>query len=85
MIIPNKELREKVEKSIDSIGMHNPNIFSVAAIEAAYNECDEWLIGVRDYIDENEKFVRVYFKENMNDFIVMPREGTYLLWIDYRL
>ncbi len=84
MIIPNKELREKVEKSINSIGMHNPNIFSVAAIEAAYNECDEWLIGVRDYIDDNEKFVRDYFKENMNDFIVMPREGTYLLWIDYK-
>ena len=58
MIIPNEELRDKVKKSIDRIGMHNPNIFSVVAVEAAYNHCDDWLMSVKDYVNENEKFVR---------------------------
>ena len=38
--------------------MHNPNIFSVLAVEAAYNHCDDWLRAVNDYVNENEKFVR---------------------------
>jgi len=83
MVIPNEKIRDKVKESIDRIGMHNPNIFSAVAVEAAYNHCDEWLIAVKEYINENEKFVRDYLKENMNDFVVMPREATYLLWIDY--
>jgi cystathionine beta-lyase len=83
MIIPNEELRDKVKKSIDRIGMHNPNIFSVVAVEAAYNHCDDWLMSVKDYVNENEKFVRSFLEENMKEFVVMPREGTYLLWIDY--
>ena len=83
MIIPNPELREKIENAIDTIGMHNPNIFSLVAVEAAYNYCDDWLLAIRKYIDENERFVRRYLSENMKEFFVMPREGTYLLWIDY--
>ncbi len=83
MIIPNQELRDKVKRSIDRIGMHNPSIFSVVAVEAAYNQCDDWLIAVKDYINENETFVRTFFKDNMEEFVVMPREGTYLLWVDY--
>lgn len=83
MIIPNEELRNKVKKTIDRIGMHNPNIFSVLAVEAAYNHCDDWLRAVNDYVNENEKFVRDFLKDNLQEFVVMPREGTYLLWIDY--
>lgn len=83
MIIPNHVLRDKVKSSIDRIGMHNPNIFSVAAVVSAYNQCDDWLVAVNDYINENEIFVRRFFKDNMEEFVVMPREGTYLLWVDY--
>ena len=83
MIIPNQELRQKVQKTIEIIGMNDPNIFSVPALEVAYNDCDDWLIEVRKYIDDNESFVRKYLADNMKEFNVMPREGTYLLWIDY--
>lgn len=84
MIIPNHKLRNRIKKELDRISMTSPNIFSLAAIEAAYNHCDEWLLAVRKYIDENERFVRSFIKEHMNELQVMPREGTYLLWIDYR-
>lgn len=83
MIIPNQELREKIEQSIDKIGMHNPNIFSVVALEAAYNHCDDWLVAVNEYINDNEDFFCKYVNKHMKEFRIMPREGTYLLWIDY--
>jgi len=84
MVIPNEKLREKVKNTIDRIGMHNPNIFSVVAVEAGYNRCDEWLAALNAYINDNEKFFRAFVEENMPEFHIMPREGTYLLWIDYK-
>jgi cystathionine beta-lyase len=83
MIIPNNEIRTKVANDIDRIGIHNPNIFSLAAIEAGYNYCDDWLKDVCAYIDNNDKMVRDYILKYMPKFEVMPREGTYLLWINY--
>lgn len=84
LVIPNEEIRERVARSIDRIGMHNPTIFSMAATEAAYTQCDDWYEAVLVYIDENEKYTRSFFSENMPEFHIYPREGTYLLWIDYR-
>lgn len=38
MVIPNEELRKGKKDTIDRIGMHNPNIFSVVAVEAGYRQ-----------------------------------------------
>lgn len=84
MIIPNEEIRTKISTDINRIGIHNPNIFSVVAVEAGYNYCDEWLKEVCSYIDDNDRMVRAYISRHMPEFKVMPREGTYLLWISYK-
>ena len=83
MIIPNEDLRKQMAKTIDRIGMHNPTIFAVTAVEKAYTECDDWYVAVKKYIDANEAFTRAYFAEHFPAFHILPREGTYLLWIDY--
>ena len=83
MIIPNKNIREQIAVTIDRLGMHNPNIFSVRAVEKGYQECDDWYEAVKKYINANEIFVRQFFKNHMSDFHILPREGTYLLWINY--
>ena len=36
MIIPNENIRKEIEATIDRIGMHNPTIFAVPAVEKAY-------------------------------------------------
>lgn len=82
MVIPDPQIRQKVEAEIDRIGMHNPNIFSLAAVEAGYSACDTWLASLNSYIDANEAFVREYMSQHMPKFHILPREGTYLLWID---
>ena len=83
MIIPNEKLRKMIEADIDRIGMHNPTIFAVTAVEKAYTECDDWYEAVKKYIDDNETFTRDFFAEHFPEFHIYPREGTYLLWIDY--
>lgn len=84
MIIPNENLRHKVKAAIDRIGMHNPTIFSVAAVEAGYSYCQDWLKAVSLYINQNEVFFRNFIIKYMPEFSILPREGTYLLWIDYK-
>lgn len=84
LVIPNQELRQKVADSIDRIGMHNPTIFSMAATETAYTECDDWYEAMLSYIDENENYTREYFSKYLPGFHIYPREGTYLLWMDYK-
>lgn len=84
MIIPNESIREKIRTTIDRIGMHNPNIFSVSAVENGYTNCEQWYHTMLEYIDDNEAFTREYFEKYMPEFHILPREGTYLLWIDYK-
>lgn len=55
----------------------------VVAAERAYTQCDDWYDAALAYINENEVFTRRYFAEHMSEFHIYPREGTYLLWIDY--
>lgn len=84
MVIPNQELRERIKAEIDRIGMHNPTVFANAVLEAGYCRCDSWLTELNSYIDENERLVKAEMEEYMPEFRVLPREGTYLLWIDCR-
>lgn len=83
MIIPNADIRKKIVHTIDRIGMHNPTIFAVTALEKAYTDCDDWYHTMKEYIDQNEKYTRSFFKNHFPKLEVLKREGTYLLWIDY--
>lgn len=84
MIIQNDSLRASIRMEIDRIGMHNPTIFAVSAVEEGYTKCDKWYTEMIQYIDANEAFTREYFARNMPGFHILPREGTYLLWINYK-
>lgn len=84
MIIPEENLREKVKEDINRVGMHNPSVFALSAVENGYTKCDDWYKAMLAYVDENESFTREYFGEHMPAFHILPREGTYLLWISYK-
>jgi cysteine-S-conjugate beta-lyase len=65
-----------------SIGMANP--LSIKAVEAAYNEGEEWLNQLKDYLDQNIEFAAVFIKDNLPKAKLIYPAGTYLLWIDLR-
>lgn len=87
IIIPNKEIRDKVEKEYVKSFMMTPlpNIFAIDAIHSVYSEeGEEWLEQLLTYLDGNADFIGDFVKENMLNVRYTKPEGTYLAWLDFR-
>jgi cysteine-S-conjugate beta-lyase len=65
-----------------AISLANP--LSIKAVEAAYNEGEEWLTQLKSYIDQNIEFAAAFLAENLPEAKLVYPDGTYLLWIDLR-
>ena len=81
LVIPNPELRERFQASC---GMVLPSPFTIAAVIAAYNEGEEWLEQVLDYLDGNIDFTLRFLAERMPTVKCRRPDGTYILWLDFR-
>jgi cysteine-S-conjugate beta-lyase len=84
IVIPNNELREKFKKYLDNLGLHLLNLFGVEAFITAYEEGEDWLEQVLEYISTNYQFVRSYLTNNIPAIKAINMEGTYLMWLDCR-
>ena len=82
VVVYDKALRHKVWRGLNTDECAEPNVFAVGATIAAFNECDDWLNEVNDYIDENINYVCSFIKENIPSLYVCKCDATYLLWID---
>jgi len=82
MIIPNKDLRYKATRAVSVDGSNEPGVLAIDASIAAYTKGNEWLHELREYIDENRKYLEDYIKENIPEIKVLPSHATYLAWID---
>ena len=80
IIIDNVEMREAFTAEL---GFALPTPFAISALIAAYNEGEEWLSQVNDYIDDNLTFVRDFLKEHMPQVKFTIPEGTYIGWMDF--
>lgn len=84
IVIPNKEWQKQWLAILDdefSVSMANP--FGIAATIAAYNEGEEWLEQLRDYLDENIRYVKEFVKEKLPKALMTEVQGTYLVWLDF--
>lgn len=84
MIIPNHDLRKKVQTVQEKIGFHGLNIFGRVALEAAYKYGETWLENLLNYLQENRNFALQFIEREIPSVKVIAPEGTYLLWIDCR-
>ena len=84
IVIPNTEIRKRFRETVSSCGIGLPNIFGVAATEAAYRYGDEWLEQVLEYLEGNLKRLTEFFENRLPEIKVFPIEGTYLAWLDCR-
>ncbi|GJM76532.1 hypothetical protein HMSSN036_87480 [Paenibacillus macerans] len=60
------------------------NYFGPSATIAAYNESEDWLEAVLEYVGANRDFAVGFLAERLPMLIPVRSEGTYLLWIDCR-
>lgn len=85
IIISNADLRKRFKDMIRAIGLGGPNMFGLAATEAAYRHGGEWLDQLLVYLQRNIAFVTNCASNNIPGLRISQPQGTYLLWLDFRL
>lgn len=84
VMVPNEELRHKMERALNTDEVAEPNAFAIEAAIAAFTEGDGWLDALRVYLADNKETVRNFLKTEVPDVSVVPSNATYLLWLDCR-
>ena len=84
LIIPNVAFREAFKKSLSLTGVHNPNVFGITALEAAYRHGWDWLAQLMNYIKGNSDFLISFLDQELAQIQAIQPEGTYLIWLDFR-
>lgn len=81
VIIPNAEMRNIFN---EAMGMQLPSPFTVSALIAVYNEGEEWLEQLNEYVDDTMEYVQNFLAEKLPTVKVNIPEGTYVMWMDFR-
>jgi cystathionine beta-lyase len=84
IIIADKEMRDRFCATMRSCGMGAPNMFGLAATEAAYRNGESWLEQLLDYLKGSVEFLKRFASERMPGLKVAQPQGTYLVWLDFR-
>lgn len=84
VIIPDKAMRDKFRNILKRLGIEMSNLFGITALEAAYNDGEEWLDQVLEYLDGNLDYMVDYFSTRIPQIKVSKPQGTYLAWLDCR-
>lgn len=82
IVAPDEDTRARIDKAININEVCDVNPFGVIATIAAYNEGEEWLSQLLDYIRGNYEFMKDFCRKNLPDFPIARLEGTYLVWMD---
>ena len=78
-------LRAKIDRAINDNEVCDVNPFGVIATQAAYNEGEEWLEQLLEYLYANFLYMQQFCREHLPDFPITVLEGTYLVWMDCRV
>ncbi|SFD65143.1 cystathione beta-lyase [Paenibacillus catalpae] len=82
VIVPDKEHKEKLIHALHVNGLHDPNVFGIEAVIAAYNEGEEWLDQLLVYLKSNRDYFLSFVQDKLPELKVITPESTYLMWLD---
>ena len=83
-IFPNLEMKKKLDRFWMNMDIHRNNAFSSVAMEAAYNEGEEWLEQLLEYISGNFDYIKEYCDKYIPKIKPSVPDATYLVWLDCR-
>jgi cystathionine beta-lyase len=76
--------RQRIDRAINQNEVCDVNPFGVAALQAAYDESEDWLDQLCEYIYQNYEALCHFLRSQLPQLRVTPLEGTYLVWVDIR-
>lgn len=83
-IIQNEALRKQYSEYLTRSELDTAHLFATTAVAVAYNEGDEWLVQMLQYVEENIAFLDKYLKENMPKISFIRPQASYLVFLDAR-
>ncbi|SOC12531.1 cystathione beta-lyase [Ureibacillus xyleni] len=83
MVVPNVELRNKLNLNKAAHGRDDLNILAAAAVKAAYDKGEQWVDAMIQYVSNNMDYVVEHLNKIPGIKVTKP-QSTYLIWIDYR-
>lgn len=83
MVVPDEQKRKVLENLAMSRGYMGLNIFSLTALQTAYEQGGPWLKELLEVLTVNMDYVIEHLSK-LEGIKVSKPEGTYLVWIDYR-
>jgi cystathionine beta-lyase len=82
IICKDAEVRRRIDRVVNIYEVCDVNPFGPVALEAAYNEGEEWLNEMNQYVWGNYQLLCKLFGKHLPAAKVTPLEGTYLAWVD---
>lgn len=84
IVSADEDIRLRIDKAININEVCDVNPFGVIATIAAYNEGEEWLLQLLDYLKGNYACMKAFCEVSLPNFPITRLEGTYLVWMDCR-
>ena len=81
-IVPNASIRDRLAHRFEMNSITSPNVFGSAALIAAYDESEEWLDQITDYLRESYTYMSDFITKKMPSWKLMTMEASYLPWVD---
>lgn len=83
-IVPDKNLRDMVNRGLNSDEVAEPNLLAIPATIAAYEQGHAWLQALKKQLRENFAYATDFIQKNLPELQVIPGTATYLMWIDVK-
>lgn len=77
-------MRRRIDRAVNINEVCDVNPFGVVALQAAYNESEEWLDSLNHYIWGNYLALKEFIAKELPRLEVTRLEGTYLAWVDIK-
>lgn len=84
IITSRKDWKMMIDKVINIYEHCDLNPFGIVALQAVYDEGEDWLKELNQYLWDNYLELVNLFEDEIPDVLVSKLEGTYLAWIDVR-
>jgi cystathionine beta-lyase len=76
------ERRRKIDKVLNVHEVCELNPFAVETLIAAYNESEDWLAELTNYLGDNYEYLVHFLKRHLPGLRVTPLQATYWVWVD---
>ena len=83
IIVSNPSWRRRIDRAININEVCDVNPFGIVALQTAYNESEDWMDELCQYLWGNYQALCEFFARELPQLSVTRLEGTYLVWVNH--